>query len=224
MEIRFQRVFLKPIVLKLAVVLWLSFFCLAGNVWAEKTEKSRDIIPPDLERQEIDIDAIDSEDFEISAYYGVLSIEDFGSNDVYGLRLAYHITEGLFLEAAYGQSEGGQTSFENLSGSAQLFTEEERDYKYYNLSAAYNLLPGETFIGKSWAFNSALYVIGGVGSTEFGGDDNFTVNFGVGYRVLLNDWLALQVDVRDHLFDSDLLGEEKTLHNFEFTAGFSIFF
>lgn len=224
MEIRFQRVFLKPNVSKLAAVLWLSFFCLAGTAWAEKSEKSRDIIPPDLERQEIDIDAIDSEDFEISAYYGVLSIEDFGSNDVYGLRLAYHITEGLFLEAAYGQSEGGQTSFENLSGSAQLLTEEERDYKYYNLSAAYNLLPGETFVGKSWAFNSALYVIGGVGSTEFGGDDNFTVNFGVGYRVLFNDWLALHFDVRDHLFDSDLLGEEKTVHNFEFSAGFSVFF
>lgn len=234
MEIRFQRVLLgptfasgalvKPGLLKRGVMLFLTVFCLAGNTWAEDSKKSRDIIPPDLERQEIDIDAIDSEDFEIGVYYGVLSIEDFGSNDVSSLRLAYHITEGLFLEAAYGQSEGGQTSFENLSGSAQLLSEEERDYKYYNLSAAYNLLPGETFIGKSWAFNSALYVIGGVGSTEFGGDDNFTVNFGVGYRLLFNDWLALHVDVRDHLFDSDLLGEEKTVHNFEFTAGFSIFF
>ncbi len=234
METRFQRVFLgptfshealrKPGLLKLGVMLFLAVFCLAGNSWAAKNEKSRDIIPPDLERQEIDIDAIDSEDFEISVYYGVLSIEDFGSNDLYGVRLAYHITEGLFLEAAYGQSTGGETSFEKLSGSAQLLTEDERDFTYYNLSAAYNLLPGETFIGNSWAFNSALYVIGGVGNTEFGGDDNFTVNFGVGYRLLFNDWLALHVDVRDHLFDSDLLGKEKTVHNFEFTAGFSVFF
>ncbi len=234
MEIRIQRIFLKATCAKAAssslhrlirtATLLFTLVCLAGTTWAEESRQARDIIPPDLERQEIDIDAIDSEDFEVSIYYGVLSIEDFGSNDVYGVRLAYHVTEGLFLEAAYGQSAGGQTSFENLSGSAQLLTEEERDYKYYNLSAAYNLLPGETFIGKSWAFNSALYVIGGVGNTEFGGDDRFTVNFGVGYRLLFNDWLALHVDVRDHLFDSDLLGEEKTVHNFEFTAGFSVFF
>ncbi|MGI9293413.1 MAG: hypothetical protein ACR2PS_05470, partial [Pseudomonadales bacterium] len=118
MEIRFQRIFLeltfsngalaKPGLLKRGVMLLLTVFCLAGNAWAEDDKKSRDIIPPDLERQEIDIDAIDSEDFEIGVYYGVLSIEDFGSNDVSSLRLAYHITEGLFLEAAYGQSEGGQ--------------------------------------------------------------------------------------------------------------------
>lgn len=234
MEIRFQRVLLELtfataasrsiFFAKRSAAVLLAVFCIAATSWAEDSKTARDIIPADLERQEIDIDAIDSEDFEISVYYGVLSIEDFGSNDVYGLRLAYHITEGVFLEAAYGQSEGGQTSFENLSGSAQLLTEEERDYKYYNLSAAYNLLPGETFIGKRWAFNSALYVIGGVGNTEFGGDDRFTVNFGVGYRLLFNDWLALHFDVRDHLFDSDLLGEEKTTHNFEFTGGFSVFF
>ena len=234
METRFQRVFLNAIcanagrrtarLLKCSAVLVFGLVCLVSNSWAEDGKTARDIIPADLERQAIDIDAIDSEDFEISVYYGVLSIEDFASNDVYGLRLAYHITEGIFLEAAYGQSEGGQTSFENLSGSAQLLTDEERDYTYYNLSAAYNLLPGETFIGKKWAFNSALYVIGGVGNTEFGGDDRFTVNFGVGYRLLFNDWLALHFDVRDHLFDSDLLGEEKTTHNFEFTGGFSVFF
>ena len=234
METRIQRIFLKVTHARVAVnatrfaklpaTLLLALACMAGSTWADENRQGRDIIPPDLERQQIDVDAIDSEDFEVSIYYGVLSIEDFGSNDVYGVRLAYHITEGLFLEAAYGQSVGGQTSFENLSGSAQLLTDEERDYNYYNLSAAYNLLPGETFIGKSWAFNSALYVIGGVGNTEFGGDERFTVNFGFGYRLLFNDWLAMHVDVRDHLFDSDLLGKEKTVHNFELTAGFSVFF
>ncbi len=183
-----------------------------------------DVVDPDLERQEIDIDAIDSEDFEFSIYGGILSIEDFGSDTVIGARAAYHITETLFLEAAYGMSEAGETSFETLSGAAQLLTDDERDFEYYNLSAGLNILPGETFIGSSWAFNTALYVIAGIGSTEFGGDEHFTINFGAGYRMLFNDWFALHVDVRDHLFDSDLLGTEKTVHNIELTAGFSVFF
>ena len=49
-----------------------------------------------------------------------------------------------------------------------------------------------------------------LGSTEFGGDKRFTVNLGFGYRLIATDWLALHVDVRDHVFDSDLLGKDET--------------
>ena len=62
------------------------------------------------------------------------------------------------------------------------------------------------------------------GSTEFGGDDRFTVNFGVGYRLIATDWLALHVNVRDHVFESDLLGSDDTYHNLEFSGAFSLFF
>lgn len=200
------------------------FIC-ASNVAAQQSEGGQaHAVDPDLERQEIDIDAIDSEDFEIGVYYGILSIEDFGSDTVLGVRAAYHVTETVFMEAAYGMSEAGETSFEVLSGSAQLLTDDQRDFSYYNVSVGLNILPGETFIGSRWAFNTALYVIGGIGSTEFAEDDHFTINFGAGYRLLFNDWLAMHVDVRDHLFDSDIIGTEKTVHNIEFTAGFSVFF
>lgn len=197
----------------------------AGNVAAQQNGGGQaHAVDPDLERQEIDIDAIDSEDFEIGVYYGILSIEDFGSDTVAGVRAAYHVTETVFMEAAYGMSEAGETSFEVLSGSAQLLTDDQRDFNYYNVSVGLNILPGETFIGSRLAFNTALYVIGGIGSTEFADDDHFTINFGAGYRLLFNDWLAMHVDVRDHLFDSDIIGTEKTVHNIEFTAGFSVFF
>ena len=83
---------------------------------------------------------------------------------------------------------------------------------------------GEAFIGEGHAFNSALYLIAGVGNTEFADDSHFTVNVGAGYRFLVNDWVALHVDFRDHIFDSDLLGTDKTTHNLEATAGVSLFF
>jgi outer membrane beta-barrel protein len=56
------------------------------------------------------------------------------------------------------------------------------------------------------------------------GDDRFTGNFGAGYRCLLNDSVALHVDFRDHLFDIDLLGEEKTVHNLAAHLGVTVFF
>jgi len=182
------------------------------------------VITPDLERRTITEADIDSEDFEAGVFVGIMSVEDFGSNVVYGARAAYHITEDFFTEAAIGRTDTDETSYEVLSGGAQILSGSERELTYYNISLGYNLLPGETFIGGSHAFNSALYVIAGVGNTEFANDSHFTVNVGAGYRFLLNDWIALHLDFRDHIFDSDLLGNDKTTHNLEGTGGVTFFF
>jgi len=182
------------------------------------------VVDPEVERREIKEPAIDREDFEVGAYAGIMSIEDFGSNVAYGLRIAYHITEGFFMEASVGQTEGGLTSFEVLSGGARLITDSERRLTYYNLNVGYNILPGEVFLGEGRAYNTNLYLIAGLGSTTFAGDDRFTVNFGAGYRFLLTDSVALHLDFRDHLFDIDLLGEEKTAHNLEGHLGVTVFF
>ena len=182
------------------------------------------VIDPEVERREIKEPAIDKEDFEIGAFVGIMSIEDFGSDVVYGARLAYHVTEGFFVEATVGQSEAGLTSFEVLSGGAPIIADDERDFTYYNLNVGYNLLPGEGFVGEGRAYNTSFYLIAGLGSTRFAGDDRFTVNFGAGYRFLLTDSIALHVDFRDHLFDIDILGEDKTTHNLEGHLGVTVFF
>ncbi|MFK8016004.1 MAG: outer membrane beta-barrel domain-containing protein [Gammaproteobacteria bacterium] len=182
------------------------------------------VIDPDIDRREIKRAKIDKENFEIGAYAGLMGIEDFGTNTVFGARFAFHVTEDFFIEAAYGATDGEETSFELLSGDAQLLTDSEREFTYYNASLGYNIFPGEVFFWRNRAFTSSLYLIGGVGSTEFAGDDRFTVNVGAGFRLLMNDALALRLDVRDHLFDIDLLGTDKTAHNIEYHIGLSFFF
>jgi outer membrane beta-barrel protein len=191
---------------------------------AEAPPQDRPVIDPQVERREIRRTRIDTEDFELGVYGGVLSIEDFESNVVYGARLAYHLTEDFFLEATAGQSRAGRTSYENLSGSAELLTDDERDYTYYALSLGWNALPGEIFVGENRAYNSAFYLIAGIGGTTFAGDDRFTVNGGFGYRILPADWVAVHFDVRDHVYDIDLLGEKKIVNNLEAHLGLSIFF
>jgi len=182
------------------------------------------VIDPEVERRRIKEPKIDREDFELGAYAGVMSIEDFGANAVYGARLAYHVTDGFFVEGTVGQSEGDLTSFEQLSGGARLIDDSERTLTYYNLSLGYNVLPGEVFIGKNRAFNTNLYFVAGLGSTRFAGDDRFSVSFGAGYRLLLTDSVALHLDFRDHLYDIDLFGEEKTVNNLEGHLGLTVFF
>ena len=190
---------------------------------AQSAERQR-VVEPEVARREIGQPRIDTEDFEVGIYGGVMSVEDFGANSVVGLRFAYHISANFMLEAVYGQTDTGKTSFELLSGGAQLLDDDERKLTYYALDFGWNVLPGEAFVGRKRAFNTALYLMAGAGSSKFAGDDRFTANFGLGYRMLPNDWLAVHADVRDHLFDTDLLGEKKTAHNIEMHVGLTIFF
>ena len=226
MESRFRVLFL------IVAILGLSGCAATKNLFGFGSEEAPpptaeapgQVIDPEVERREIKEPAIDREDFEIGPFVGIMSVEDFGADVVYGARLAYHITEGFFVEGTVGRTDTGLTSFEELSGDARLITDSEREYTYYNLNLGYNILPGEVFIGEGRAFNTNLYLTGGLGSTSFAGDDRFTVNFGFGYRFLLSDSIALHLDFRDHLFDIDLFGDEKTAHNLESHFGFTVFF
>jgi len=205
-----------------------GFAMLAGCAGRPVSEAAGDpsvpVIEPQVERREIREPDIDTENFELGAYVGFMSVEDFGSNSVFGARLAYHVSEHLFIEGTWGRTDTDETSFEKLSGGAKLLSESDRELSYYDVSIGYNLLPGEVFIGRNRAYNSALYVLAGAGNTNFGGDDFFTLVFGAGYRILPTDSLAVHFDVRDHLFDSDILGDEKTTHNIEFNLGMTFYF
>jgi len=205
----------------------LTTVCLCGlttPALAQQMPPSIEVITPEVERREITRAAIDTEDFEIGVSAGLISIQDFKAETTVGLRAAWHVTEDFFFEAYYGSSQGDQTSYEQLSGGAPLFTEEERDYQFYTLSLGWVVLPGEIFILDRYAFKSDFYLIGGAGSTEFLGDSWFTVSIGAGYRLLLNDWIALRIDVRDHLFDRDAFGVEETTNNIEVTTGLTFYF
>lgn len=182
------------------------------------------VIEPEVERREVRVARIDSENVELGVYYGALSIEDFGTNPVQGITAAYHVTEDLFFQASFGRSKAGRTSYETLGGAVQLLTPSERRFTYYGLSLGYNLFPGEVYIGRNLAMNSSLYLLGGIGSTKFAGDQRFTVNFGAGYRILPTDWLAIHIDVQDRVFQSDLLGRDKLTNNIGAHLGVTVFF
>lgn len=182
------------------------------------------VVEPQVQRREVVRPDIDTENFEAGLFVGSISIEDFGSSVVYGARIAYHFTEDVFAEATLGTAKAGKTSYEDLSGAAELLTDSERDFTYYDLSVGWNALPGEAFFGGRRAMPSALYLTLGAGSTRFAGDDHFTVALGAGYRLLPTDWLAVHLDARDIAFDSDLLGKSKLTHNYQFSLGFTAFF
>ena len=194
------------------------------EIVAEQPQGEPTIVEPQVTRRVVKTPKIKAKDFEVGAYFGALSIEDFGTNPLYGIRAAYHVTEDFFLEGFLARSKAGQSSLEETFPSITVLSNSGRQFTYYDLDVGYNVLPGEVFLGRGRAFNTALYVTVGMGDVKFADQDQFALNFGVGTRILITDWLALHLDVRDHVFESDVFGVDKNVHNIEGTLGLTTFF
>jgi outer membrane beta-barrel protein len=193
-------------------------------VTVDEAQPNPSIIEPQVTRRVVKTPKIKSKDFEIGAYFGALSIQDFGTNPVYGVRAAYHVTEDLFLESYAARSQAGLSSLEDVFPNITVVSNSGRYFTYYDLDVGYNILPGEVFLGRGHAFNSALYATVGIGAVKFANLDQFAINFGVGYRVTITDWLAMHLDVRDHVFESNLFGVNKNVDNVEAILSLTTYF
>jgi outer membrane beta-barrel protein len=213
--------------LLLAALFSTSLTSISASVLAEDGDVEINpiiVVEPDNKQREAYEAQIDSEFFEVGAYVGILAIEDFGSSAVLGVKASFHATEDFFLQANYGQAEAGQSTAEYYFGDDDISIIKDRDYKYYNLLVGYNLFPGETFVTQDLTFNSAFYLVAGAGNTDFADDNHFTITVGSGYRVILKDWLTVNVDFRDHSFETEIGPKTKRTHNLEFSTGLTAFF
>lgn len=210
--------------LSVRCIWFLAALLLPASVMAQTPDNlAKDqVIQPEIDRRQLQIPRIDTEDFEIGAYVGLLSVEDFGAKPVYGGRLVYHVNEHYFVEAMVGQSMVSDEALCDLG--LCLFPNRDESLVYYAMSVGLNLFPGEIFPSSKRAMTSTVYLVAGVGNTSFINEDLFTLNVGLGIRILPVDWLAMHITIRDHLFESDLLGSQKLKNNFELTFGASIYF
>jgi len=197
--------------------------CLSALAQTAPPKQADAVVVPEVQRREVKTPRLPSKDWELGAFVGSFATENFGTSAVGGLRLAYHVTEDVFVQANYGQTQVSDELFRQILPGG-IFPQETAKLQYMNLSAGINVLPGEVFLGRNTAKASALYLIGGIGTTDFAEQKRQTFNFGFGMRVLFSDRAALQLDVRDHIFSLDLLGTRQSTQNLEVTAGVSVFF
>lgn len=217
MEIRFRSIFLAGALLLAALP--------ATRVAAQSDDDEQTpLIEPQIERTEFDESLIDTADIEIAFYAGLLAPEDFDTNAVYGIKIGYQVSEDFFVQGSFGRSDTGKTSFERLSGGPPLLSSSEREIEYYVVAIGFNLFPGEAFFTDSTTFNTVFYISGGVGSTEFAGDDRFTIAYAAGHRTIFADNFSLDIEMRNLIFDQDIFGKDESTNNLEFTVAFNLFF
>jgi len=183
---------------------------------ASKSKQAGDIIIPDIERSDTEVPRIKSEDFELGAFAGIYSTEDFGTNSVYGVTGSYHFTEDIFYNVTYGSS--------SVSDASARATVVSNKLTYLNLLFGYNVLPGEVYSGAGKAWSSSTYFIGGLGITDINDSQNLTIILGGGLRLVPSKDIAIHIDFRNYILNSDLIGRNKSIQNIEITSGASWFF
>ena len=126
---------------------------------------SDQVVVPQVDRRGIHLPKFPTSDFEIGAFVGTYSTQNFGASTVAGVRLGYHITEDFFVEGVYAATKVSDQDFRQVLPGG-IFAQPTETLSYYNVSVGYNILPGEIFIGSAHAFPSQFYIITGVGSTK----------------------------------------------------------
>lgn len=214
METRLQRIFLS-ICLGTSVLL-----AAMPGAMAQQTLQ----IEPQIPRDPVVQDQLDDESFVIGLRGGLLSLNDFGSSGMAAAQLGYHINEDFYVAFDYAKAKAGLTSFEKLSGAAPLLTDEQRNWQYYGAQLGYVLLPGEVFLTRNYAMNSALSVFVGGGNVDFAGDNVFAVQAGTQFRVYLTDWIAADLVLSDYVFETSVLAEQKSQHSLSLALGVAVYF
>jgi outer membrane beta-barrel protein len=213
----------------ITILLCLLSLSIVSNTFGDTVKKSVrkpiKIIEPNKTVTTVQAAAIDTEHFELGAYVGLLSVEDFNTNAVTGLSLSYHINHSFLAQLNYGTSTVGNPAYEEkLLGNS--LTASGYDFKYVNLLAGYNLLDGRSFLGKNYKFNSAIYLLAGIAKVDFADASNNGFVVGASYRVVITDWLTLNVDLRDTNVKRDLsnFNDPKQTNNTEMFIGVNALF
>lgn len=163
-----------------------------------------------------DAPAIDTEFFELGGAAGVLNVKDFTSEMTAGVYTTFRTTENFFLQFNYLQADVSLSAVEKSSQGP--FTG-SRTYHHLNLLLGYNLFQGEIFRGK-YSGLSSLYVVGGVGDTEFLDESSFTYVYGIGYQMALSRRYSLRFDYRNYVYDSIVVDQqENSTNNVHLTVG-----
>ena len=179
---------------------------------------------PQVDRRDIEKPKFPSNDFEIGLFTGTYATQNFGSSWVYGARIGYHITEDFFVEGVYGQTKVSDELFRQILPGG-IFADGQREAQL--LQPLDRLQPAARRDLHRRQARPAVAVLPHRRRRQHQVRPSRrkpTFNVGFGYRVYLADWVALQLDLRDHIFSLDLLGKRQSTQNLELTGGLTFYF
>lgn len=189
-------------------------------------EDQEEIIEPEKKSTPVRSAQIDTEHFELGVFGGELNTEDFNSNPVFGISFSYHVTSNIMAQINQGSSEVDKATFEErdiIDGDGFL-AESDRTFTYRSILGGYRILSGRSFLGSRLKMSSSIYLLAGLGQVEFADNESTSYELAASYRTVVTDWLTVNLDLKDHIFNRDFLNDDKTTHNVEFSLGINALF
>jgi outer membrane beta-barrel protein len=167
---------------------------------------------------------------ELSAMGGWYAADLADGAPIYGGAYTFHFTEDLGLEASYFRT---QQSYEILGSVIQrqqglvgLVEAEEGPMQLFLGHLVWSLAYGKVRWLGGGISRFDFYLSLGAGATDEPGSQGLTGSGGFGLKFYLLEWLALRLDVRDHVRSQKRvqLGIDKVVNDISVMGGLSIFF
>jgi outer membrane beta-barrel protein len=163
---------------------------------------------------------------ELSVMGGYYAADLYSSNWVVGGAYTFHFSEDLALEASYQY-----TRFTSAVTSTY-----ERRFPQISLEENTDK-PGNLYFGHliwTFAYGKLRWMGGGISRFDFNfaigagvTDDStargLTGSAGLGAKLFFGKWFALRADMRDHVLQEALVGDEHLVNDVIFTLGASVF-
>ena len=221
----------------LLVSLWvLSCPAIAQNGMEQDQQLSGapSIIAPKIERNQINTPNSNTKLLDGSAYVGLFKLEGFQTQPLTGIQMALHPLNWLFIEANYGVSQVNDDDRESV-GFKSTIADEKLEILSVNLGI--QVAKSQIMLNRNHptALNANGYLSVGAGNMKISIDPQLdaqkqntveldTIVLGLGFKLMLNQWLIIDSTVRDHISTEAILDDESKGHNLEFRVGLGVYY
>ncbi len=166
---------------------------------------------------------------EISAMGGWFAGDISDGAPIYGGAYTFHFTEDLGLEASYFRTRQSFALLEAVAdrqqGLVDIVEAESNPIQFFLGHLVWSLAYGKVRWMGGGISRYDFYLSLGAGATVEPGDLGLTGSGGFGMKFYFTEWLALRLDVRDHVRAQQRvqLGVEKIVNDISAMGGLSVF-
>ncbi|PCJ22217.1 MAG: hypothetical protein COB04_00210 [Gammaproteobacteria bacterium] len=192
-----------------------------------QTTNQSSIIKPEIERNKINATSLNNTLIDSTAYVGLFKPQGFETQALTGIQIAIHPLDWIFVEANYGVSQINDDA--RVSAGFQTIIDDDQ-LEVLSAHIGIQVANSQLILNRPTpiALNASGFLSVGAGNIKISTSPQRsteklnTIVLGMGFKILLNQWLIIDSTVRDHISDSALLDKDSKGHNLEFRVGLGI--
>lgn len=201
---------MKKIIFVLSSVLFICTTASAVTIEFPEEELAKESVLPVFEGGTTAVKSrrvVTKQKIEVGPMAGMIFTEPFFSPMAYGVHAGYHMNEfHSFAINAFMRnddiSDDARQADQDLGALAKINFEAVPVPKYL-VTLDYQMTPyyGKISMSKDTVMNLALYVFGGAGATDLGGEITWLANLGVGSNLFITRNIGIRLDMKFLLYE-----------------------